>query len=234
MRNNRTTRIALIATMAVYLYAIVTFVSLSASGVFYKEVPLISTPLPTSIPTPLTPTPTPTALTLISPEDNEILDNGRTDFMDYMVWDFDWSDVEGATRYHLFVINPLGFPYINYDYITSSSYHLESRGYQTSDGLEGWTWGVRAFVNGQWNEWSDTRHFDVEPPNTDLAWDTATSLTPTPTPIPTPTTAWTGRLDPVNRVMEDTFGLFGSGIFPFVFPFIGLYMLLLLTPGPFP
>jgi len=83
MKKYRTTRIALIATMAVYLYAIVTFVSLSASGAFYKEVPLISTPLQTSIPTPLTPTPTPTALTLILPEDNEILDNGRTDFMDY-------------------------------------------------------------------------------------------------------------------------------------------------------
>ena len=109
MRNYRTTRIALIATMAVYLYAIVTFVSLSASGVFYKEVPLISTSLQTSIPIPLTPAPT---------------------------------------------------------------------------------------------------H--------------------------TPTIAWTGRLNPVNRAMEDTFRLFGPGIFPFVFPFIGSYMLLLLMPGPYP
>ncbi len=232
MRNCRTTRIALITTLAVYLYAIVTFASLGATGVFYEEVPLISTPLPTSIPTPLTPTPTPTALTLISPEDNEILDNGRTDFLDYRVWDFDWSDVEGATRYHLFVVNPLGLPHIDYDNITSSSYHLESQGYQTSDCLEGWTWGVRAFVNGQWNEWSDTRHFDVEPPNTDLAWDTSTPLTPILTP--TPTTAKTGHLRQISEAFETILQTYGIRVFPFLFPTITLYIGLLLIPVPYP
>lgn len=216
--------------MAVYLYAIVTFVSLGASGVFYKEVPLISTPLPTSIPTQLTRTPT--ALMLISPEDNETLDNGRTDFMDYRVWDFDWSDCEGATRYHLFVINPLGLPHIDYDNITSSSYHLESQGYQTSDCLEGWTWGVRAYSNGQWNEWSDTRNFDVEPPNTDLPWDTTIPLTPILTP--TPTTAPTGIFTPINIAMDNTLQIYGYGIFPFVFPFIASYIVMLVLSGPYP
>jgi len=230
MRSSRTTRIALIAAMAIYLYAIVTFVSLGASGLFVQEVPLISTPLPTSIPTPLTPIITPTALTLISPEENEILDNGRTDFMDYRVWDFDWSDFEGATRYHLFVINPLGLPHINYDNITNSSYHLESLGYQTSDCLEGWTWGVRAFVNGQWNEWSDTRHFDVEPPNTDLAWVTTMPLTPIITP--TPTTALTGHLSQINEAFDTILRTYGMGVFPFVFPTMAFYIGLLLLPVP--
>jgi hypothetical protein len=55
------------------------------------------TPTPTYTP-PLTPAPT-----LIYPEDGEILDNGRTDYRDYRIWDFGWSDVAGATGYHLYV-----------------------------------------------------------------------------------------------------------------------------------
>ena len=212
--------------MMIFLYAIFTIASLGISGVFGKEMPLTSNPLPTSIPT--TPTLTQTAITLISPDDQEILDNGRTDFLDYTVWDFDWSDIEGATRYHLFVVDPLGSPHIDDDNITSSSYHLESQGYQTSDCLEGWTWGVRAYCNGQWNEWSDTRKFDVEPPNTDPAWDTPTPLTPTLTP--TLTTTPTDNPTPEHITIEMLYDL--EGAFPFVLPFHLTYLLLLVLAAP--
>ena len=224
MRNRRTARIALVATMVVYLCSAITLVSLDASGAFDGEVPLISTPLPTSITTPLTPIPTPTAPMLISPEDNEILDNGRMDFMDYMVWDFDWSDVKGATRYQLFVISPLGLAYIDKDNIRSSSYHLKSLGYQSSDCLAGWTWGVRAYCNGQWNEWSDTRNFDVEPPNTDPPWDTTIplSLIPTPTPTTAPTVNVAQKQITIDRLYEI------EGLSPFILPLHFAYILALL------
>ena len=219
MRHRRTTRIALITVIAVYLYASFTLVAVSASGRFDNEVPLLSHPPPTSISTTLTATPT--AITLISPDDKESLDNGRTDFLDYRVWDFDWSDVEGATRYHLFVVSPLGLPHIDNDNITSSSYHLETRGYQTSDCLEGWTWGVRAYCNGQWNEWSDTQEFDVEPPDTDTPMVIDIPIPPIRTPTPatakTPATA----IKPIT--MENILSINGS--FPFVLPFLPFYIL---------
>lgn len=105
---------------------------------------------------------------------------------------------------------------------------MESRGYQTSDCLIGWTWGVRAFVNGQWNEWSDTRHFDVEAPNTDLAWVTTIPLTPTLTP--TPATAPTEYRTQIAKTLDNILQIEGS--FPFVFPFIPPYLLLFTLVGP--
>jgi hypothetical protein len=117
-----------------------------------------------------TPTPTPTlnAPILVSPEDNVILDNGRTDFMDQMIWDFDWSDVAGATRYHLYVQQGRGgWPQINNDNISSSSYHFVSPGFMEDDYLEEWTWKVRAYVDGQWSPWSTLGYFQLEPLNTD-------------------------------------------------------------------
>jgi hypothetical protein len=130
-----------------------------------------------SSPSPTTPTVTSDVPILISPAEGAVLDNGRVDFLEEIVWDFDWSDVINATRYHLYVIRtPQGMPFINDDAIASSSFHYEQPGFVESGP---WTWRVRAFVNGQWNEWSDTRNFDVEPWNTD---------TPTITPTPPPTT----------------------------------------------
>jgi len=101
---------------------------------------------------------------LISPEEGEILDNGRTDRLDDIIWDFDWSDCEGATQYHLYVFH-LGSinPVIDNDNIISSSYHAVSHGsYIVEENRYGWTWKVRAKVNGRWGNWSQIRTFDVE------------------------------------------------------------------------
>jgi hypothetical protein len=40
---------------------------------------------------------------LISPADGAILDNGRSDRQDSIVWDFVWEAVPNASRYHLLV-----------------------------------------------------------------------------------------------------------------------------------
>ena len=105
---------------------------------------------------------------LISPEEGAVLDNGRTDGLDDIVWDFDWSDCAGATQYHLYVIHAgAGLPMIDDSNISSSSYHYVGHGYIIDQNRYNWTWKVRAKVDGQWGGWSGTRTFDVEPVNSD-------------------------------------------------------------------
>ena len=79
------------------------------------------------------------------------------------------SDCAGATQYHLYVIKSgASIPVVDKDDIPASSYHHVSSGaYIATPNLTGWTWKVRARVGGAWNDWSPTRSFSVEPPDTD-------------------------------------------------------------------
>ena len=43
---------------------------------------------------------------LISPINNAIVDNGREDGTNELVWEFDWSDCPSAKAYELYVIGP--------------------------------------------------------------------------------------------------------------------------------
>jgi hypothetical protein len=113
--------------------------------------------------------PTPCVPNLVSPAEGATLDNGRTNHTDDIVWDFDWSDCAGATQYHLYVIKSgASIPVVNKDDIPASSYHhVQGGAYISTANLTGWTWRVRARVGGTWNDWSPTRSFSVEPPDTD-------------------------------------------------------------------
>lgn len=103
-----------------------------------------------------------------SPAQNEVLDNGRSDSKDPMIWAFDWPDVENATRYHLYVKGAnASIPVINKDDLEESTYLKFTNGVIYERHRKGWTWKVRAFVDGEWGEWSEVRTFDVEPANTD-------------------------------------------------------------------
>jgi hypothetical protein len=117
-----------------------------------------------------------------------------------MVWDFDWSDCEGATQYHLYVASHLSLdhPVIDDDEVPMSAYHeVWSGSYVIDQNRFGWVWKVRAMVGGQWGEWSELRTFDVEPVDSDppslamlspMSAPTATPMrTPTPTATPTHT-----------------------------------------------
>jgi serine/threonine protein kinase len=119
---------------------------------------------------------------LISPIVGALLDNGRTDNMDSIVWDFDWSDCQNATMYHLYVIKTgAALPVIDINNINNSAYHhVCNQCYIADNNRFDWTWKVRANINGQWGEWSETRSFNVEPTNSDAAIN---SVTPTITPF---------------------------------------------------
>ncbi len=110
------------------------------------------------------------APTLISPVNKSVMDNGRTDGKDSIIWDFDWLDVPGATQYRLRVFNSVAIPGLVLDLngatTTSSSYHhVSPSSYIGEQYYHGWTWTVMAKVGGQWSDWSEMRTFNVEPVN---------------------------------------------------------------------
>jgi serine/threonine protein kinase/Flp pilus assembly protein TadD len=99
--------------------------------------------------------------TLVKPAARATLDNGAHDFSKAVVWEFDWSDVPGATQYHLYVTRGKT---LSFDLkLPSSSYRYEWKGFVADQNRLGWRWKVRALVNGVWTDWSEERSFDVGP-----------------------------------------------------------------------
>lgn len=110
--------------------------------------------------------PDPSVPQLVAPASGAVLDNGCVPGVDSVVWDFDWSDVAGATEYQLYVRNASSvFAMINDSTLTQSSFHFSQDTYtpNTTD----WVWWVRARVDGTFRAWAGPRDFVVEEPNTD-------------------------------------------------------------------
>lgn len=104
---------------------------------------------------------------LLSPKAGAVLDNGRTDGEDFIVWTFTWSACPGADAYQLYVIGPSAiYPLVN-DVTAETNYTMASGGYIVEANAVGWTWKVRARVEGAWGTWTRERSFNVEPVNTD-------------------------------------------------------------------
>ncbi len=79
-------------------------------------------------------------------------------------WLFGWHGCTEASRYHLYVIGPNALnPIVNKNNLTAATYQYQ-RSHNGIKKLEGWTWKVRAYVDGKWGEWSDERVFDVATP----------------------------------------------------------------------
>ena len=115
----------------------------------------------------------PASPTLTSPLEGAVLDNGCDFAENNIEWDFDWSDVSGATKYHLYVQHtgsPLAL--INDEEVTASAYNYVDSGHIINANRLDWRWKVRALVNGIWSKWSEERSFDVEQLNTDCPLDT--------------------------------------------------------------
>src|SRR5262249_34351563 len=102
---------------------------------------------------------------LRKPAAGATLDNGSPVGSKTVVWAFEWSDVPGATQYHLCLIGPTStVPNFNRSTYTSSSCRLETRLHVPDQFRLGWRWKVRALVKGVWTDWSE-RTFDVAPPD---------------------------------------------------------------------
>lgn len=124
------------------------------------------------------------ALFLVSPDDGAVMDNGRYDQADQIIWRFGWSGPSNAPQYHLrvqhvdarlAVINDSTLVDQNYTLVRLGSYIIERNRFD-------WRWRVRALVNGQWGPWTPERSFDVELADTDPPGASPRSAT-TPLPI---------------------------------------------------
>ena len=107
--------------------------------------------------------------TLVSPADGAVMDNGCGDRSDSMDWDFEWTAVSGAKKYHLFVKSSRApIAAIDDGSIKTIRHEVRKRGaYAGPAAYSGWTWRVRALVGNEWTGWSEERGFSLEPVNTD-------------------------------------------------------------------
>ena len=105
---------------------------------------------------------------LYYPPEGSLLDNGRTDHLDSVVWDFRWPEVKSASKYNLYVINQAALnPIIDMELSRTTYHHARWGGYISDRNRYGWVWKVRAMVDGKWLDWSPLINFDIEPVNTD-------------------------------------------------------------------
>src|SRR4051812_36487060 len=105
---------------------------------------------------------------LLSPEAGAMLDNGCPTGSDSIVWNFQWSAVDGATAYELYVSNLTSiFAQIDDSTLTTTSYHYSQPTFTNS--TAGWNWWVRAKVNGEYKNWAGPQSFTVEAANTDCS-----------------------------------------------------------------
>ncbi len=103
---------------------------------------------------------------LLSPQEDEVLDNGCRNFKDPKTWQFKWSEVRGAQRYHLYVKHEsAGNPVIDNSNIRTTSYTDVDNSFIPN--ITGWRWKVRPMIKGVWKDWSPEQTFSVEPANTD-------------------------------------------------------------------
>jgi eukaryotic-like serine/threonine-protein kinase len=101
---------------------------------------------------------------LLGPMSGATLNNGSLDGNKPMVREFDWSDVPGASQYHLYLIGPgAKYPSINLPTLATSEYRHESKAWIANPNRLAWRWKVRALVESVWTEWSEERSFDVAP-----------------------------------------------------------------------
>jgi hypothetical protein len=109
---------------------------------------------------------------LLSPAAGEVLDNGRRDRLDDVVWDFRWSACEGAEAYQLVVHAPdASVAAIDVETPATESTSVRAGSYIVEGNLDGWTWRVRARFGEAWGPWSEVRVFSVEPLDSDPVAD---------------------------------------------------------------
>ena len=102
----------------------------------------------------------------IAPENAAVMDNGCTNRENGISWEFDWDDCPAAEQYSIHIDHPSLEQPLDRDLPVSAFSLLEERLIPEESRI-GWTWRVRAMVNGIWGNYGPDRTFDVERVNTD-------------------------------------------------------------------
>lgn len=105
---------------------------------------------------------------LIYPIAGHIVDNGCSDFSNPKEWNFHWSSLPNATKYHIYSIHPNAQIPVVDQIVNSNTYNFISYGYVPNTNRFNWSWKVRSGNDAdQWSEWSENSYFDVELVDTD-------------------------------------------------------------------
>jgi hypothetical protein len=92
---------------------------------------------------------------------------GCSNMSNLIIWNFDWTDVAGASNYYL-VVYRVGSYFNTIDTYVYGSQFTYSQILTIQESFRyNLRWKVRAWINGSWSDWSPERSFSVEPVNTD-------------------------------------------------------------------
>jgi hypothetical protein len=102
---------------------------------------------------------------LIAPASGAVMDNGCSVNMESVDWYFEWTYVPIAQQYELYVESKDGSVLVMdvTTYSTSQSYSCSGCSFYHTD----WIWKIRVMVGGEWQPWSHSQPFTLEPVDTD-------------------------------------------------------------------
>jgi hypothetical protein len=105
---------------------------------------------------------------LVSPSPMQEMDNGCMDRSNGIEWDFEWRQVDGATRYQIWVKSDAApIAAINGKTVKTTTYEHRAPKTYIGGRPTNWSWRVRARVGSKWTEWSAEQKFTIEPLNRD-------------------------------------------------------------------
>lgn len=131
------------------------------------------------------PTPKPQKVVLSTPVTGQVMDHGTG-----VVWNFDWADVPGATRYQILIEHSNKSDRLLNTYVDGGSEYSYTFKRDIAENLtrEPWGWWVRAQVGSEWGAWSDPHTiFLKQKQNVSPAPPPPPTPTPVPQPAPVPT-----------------------------------------------
>lgn len=103
----------------------------------------------------------------IYPKENETLDNGCSTDIRKFVWSFNWTCCPNATDYEVIIKHSDLGTYKDV-IVSSCSFSVSpTRSFPFRIYYSGWSWKVRAKVDGVWGEYCKEINFKVEPVNSD-------------------------------------------------------------------
>lgn len=137
------------------------------------------------IPLEAPPAPKPQKVLLNTPVTGRVLDHGTG-----VVWNFDWADVPGATRYQILIEHSNKSDRLLNTYVDGGSNYTYTLRKDIPENLtrEPWGWWVRAQVGSEWGAWSDPHTIFLKQKENVSPAPPPPPPTPTPTPVPQPVT----------------------------------------------
>ncbi len=101
---------------------------------------------------------------LLKPAANTTLANGMQNNSISYTWYFDWANVPNAQQYEILISHPTNAGKSLRKTVTKSEYKLVQKHHKSSAELLGWSWKVRAIINGSYTNWSISQKFTVHKP----------------------------------------------------------------------